>query len=142
MSEDSLCPSAEALTKTLQTHFPGRNVPTITYAITGHIRLEYDCSAKALRPGGFISGPTQMGIADTVGLMGVFSHTGLSQPAFTTNLNIDFLRPAVGEKLLAEGRVARFGRTLCVINVTLRGSAMEKPCAQAVVTYATGTSVG
>lgn len=142
MSDQSRCPTPEQLTQMMEKHFPGRNTPRITQATTGYITLEYDCSAMALRPGGFISGPTQMAIADTVGLMGVFSHTGLSQPAFTTNLNIDFLRPAVGEKLLAEGRVARFGRTLCVINVTMRGSAMEKPSAQAVVTYATGSGAG
>lgn len=136
---EKACPTPEQLSQILQAHFPGRNTPTITQAETGLIKLEYDCSAKAMRPGGFISGPTQMGIADTVGLMGVFTYTGLGAPAFTTSLNIDFLRPAKGRKLFAEGKVARFGRTLCITNVTLRGSDMEKPSAQAVVTYATGS---
>ena len=133
------CPSADAMTAFLSENFKGANHPRITHAETGHVTLELPCGAADLRPGGFISGPTMMAMADTCGLMGVFSHTGLTQPAFTTSLSIDFLRPAKGERLLAEAHVIKFGRTLSVINVTMRGSDQDKPSAQAVVTYATAT---
>jgi uncharacterized protein (TIGR00369 family) len=107
---------------------------------TGRLTLRFECGPDERRPGGFISGPTMMTLADTCGLIGVFSHTGLTVPAFTTSLSIDFLRPGVGDALLAEARVAKFGRTLSTINVEMRGADQEKPCAQAVVNFATGTA--
>lgn len=125
------------MTAFLRTHFPGVNCPDITFAETGHVKLVLPCGDAEKRPGGFISGPTLMSLADTAGLMGVFSHTGMTAAAFTTSLSIDFLRPAQGERLIAEGRVAKFGRTLSIINVTMRSEQSDKPCAQAVVTYAT-----
>lgn len=131
------CPTAEEMSAFLRANFEGANHPRITQAQAGKIDLELDCGPAELRPGGFISGPTMMAIADTAGLMGVFSHTGMTAPSFTTSLSIDFLRPAKGDRLLAKADVARFGRTLSVINVVLRGSDNKRPAAQAVVTYAT-----
>lgn len=137
----TLCPSAEVMTGFLRDNFDGQNFPTVTHAQTGEISLSLNCTAEELRPGGFISGPTLMALADTAGLMGVFSHTGMTLAAFTTSLSIDFLHAAKGKTLLAEAKVARFGRTLCVTNVALRVEGMDKPCAQAVVTYATPKTV-
>lgn len=142
MTTPALCPTPEAMTAFLQANFDGANYPVITESETGRIALELPCGPAELRPGGFISGPTMMAIADTAGLMGVFSHTGMTAPAFTTALSIDFLRPAKGARLLAWAEVIKFGRTLSVINVTLRGSENDKPSAQAVVTYATGAKAG
>lgn len=138
MSQQTACPTADAMTAFLKANFDGLNHPVITEAETGRIALELVCGPSELRPGGFISGPTMMAIADTAGLMGVFSQTGMTAPAFTTALSIDFLRPARGGTLYARAEVVKFGRTLSVINVSLRGSDNDKPSAQAVVTYATG----
>lgn len=133
------CPRPEQMTAFLQDNFKGLNHPVITQAETGRVSLHLTCGPSELRPGGFISGPTMMTLADTAGLMGVFSHTGMTTPAFTTSLSIDFLRPGQGERLIATANVVKFGRTLSIINVTLKGSDMHKHCAQAVVTYATTT---
>ncbi|GLQ20982.1 PaaI family thioesterase [Algimonas porphyrae] len=142
MGAATACPSADAMTAFLKANFDGPNHPLITEAETGRVALTLSCGPAELRPGGFISGPTMMAIADTAGLMGVFSHTGMTAPAFTTALSIDFLRPAKGQQLHAWADVVKFGRTLSVINVTLRGSDNDKPSAQAVVTYATGAKAG
>jgi uncharacterized protein (TIGR00369 family) len=128
------------MTAFIKKHFSAANHPLITHVAQGHVKLRLDCTAAERRPGGFISGPTMMAMADTAGLMGVFSHTGMTAPAFTTALSIDFLRTASGISLLADAKVVKFGRMLSIINVSLRGSDSDKISAQAVVTYA--TSVG
>ena len=45
-----------------------------------------------LRPGGTISGPTMMELADFAMYVAVFSAVGPQPLAVTTNLNINFLR--------------------------------------------------
>ncbi|MEL6686615.1 MAG: PaaI family thioesterase [Pseudomonadota bacterium] len=134
------CPTPEAVMGLLQQHFPLADQLEILHLETGKLSLRVACGSYARRPGGFIAGPMMMMVADTCGLIGVFSHTGLTVPAFTTSLSIDFLRPGIGDYLLADARVAKFGRTLSTINVEMRGSDQEKPCAQAVVNFATGSA--
>lgn len=136
----SVCPTPEEVLALLRQHFEMADQLEILALETGKVNLRVACGPAERRPGGFISGPTMMMVADTCGLLGVFSHTGLTVPAFTTSLSIDFLRPGVGDYLLANARVVKFGRTLSTINVELRGSDQEKPCAQAVVNFATGTA--
>ena len=63
-------------------------------------RWEYDPSQ--LRPGGYISGPTQFTLADTAIWFAVFTVIGISPMAVTTDLSISFLRPATGSDLWAE----------------------------------------
>ena len=55
-----------------------------------------------LRPGGFISGPTQFALADAALWYVVFAAIGRIEPmALTSELSIRFLRPAVGDVLWA-----------------------------------------
>ncbi|NRA31132.1 MAG: PaaI family thioesterase, partial [Parvularculaceae bacterium] len=86
-------------------------------------------------PGGFISGPTQMGLADHAAYLAVFTEAGITPMALTSNLNINFLRPCQGEWLEAEADVLKYGRSGVVIEVSLRGDKNTKPSAHATVTY-------
>ncbi len=71
------------------------------YAIT---RLDVDESH--IRPGGFISGPTQFAAADAVLWYATFAALGrIEQMALTSELSIRFLRPAVGEVLWARADI-------------------------------------
>jgi len=72
-------------------------------------RWTYD--PATLRPGGFISGPTQFALADTAFWFLTFTVLGLAPMAVTSELTISFLRPAVGGDLLARAELLRAGKT-------------------------------
>ena len=98
------------------------------------LRLEAD--ETHLRPGGYISGPTQMSLADSAAYMAIMTLTGLEPMTVTSNLNINFLRPCIGPVVLAEGRIMKIGQALAVIDVDIRIEGAEKPASHAIVTYA------
>lgn len=98
------------------------------------LRLEAD--ETHLRPGGYISGPTQMSLADSVAYMAIMTLTGLEPMTVTSNLSINFLRPCIGPVVLAEGKVMKIGQALAVIDVDIRIEGAEKPASHAIVTYA------
>ncbi len=56
----------------------------------GRVRQAY--SASSVRPGGTISGPTMMALADFAMYVAVLAAIGPVPLAVTTNLNINFLR--------------------------------------------------
>lgn len=64
-----------------------------------------------LRPGGFISGPTQFGLADAALWYLTFAAIGRIEPmALTSELSIRYLRPAIGEVLWARATLEAAGR--------------------------------
>ena len=67
-------------------------------------------SEQMLRPGGTISGPTLMALADCAMYVVLLSAIGPVGLAVTTNLNINFLRKgAPGEDVLAAARLLKLG---------------------------------
>jgi uncharacterized protein (TIGR00369 family) len=93
--------------------------------------------AAELRPGGFISGPTQFGLADAALWYLVFAVTGRIEPmALTSELSIRFLRPAVGEVLWARATVDSAGRRNIVGTVRIwSDDRPHEPTAVAQGTY-------
>ena len=89
-----------------------------------------------LRPGGYISGPTQMSLVDTVAYMAVMTLTGHEPMTVTSNLNINFLRPCIGPVVVADARVMKIGQALAVMDVDVRIEGAEKAASHAIVTYA------
>ena len=76
------------------------------------VRAPY--SNEFLRPGGTISGPIMMGLADFSMYAAVLTRVGIVESALTTNLNINFLyRPQPGD-LLAKARLIKLGKHLAV----------------------------
>ncbi|MBC8267549.1 MAG: PaaI family thioesterase [Rhodospirillaceae bacterium] len=95
--------------------------------------LPYDGSM--LRPGGTISGPSMMMLADAAMYAVVLSMIGPVALAVTTNFNINFLRkPAPGD-ISAEGKIIKLGKRLAVIQVTLFSVNDEEPVAHSTGTY-------
>jgi acyl-coenzyme A thioesterase PaaI-like protein len=73
-----------------------------------------------LRPGGFISGPTQFGLADAALWYLTFGAVGRIEPmALTSELSVRFLRPAIGEVLWARATLEAAGRRNVVGTVHL-----------------------
>lgn len=117
--------------------FPGRgdqNRVMVMEPGRAVIRLEAD--ETHLRPGGYISGPTQMSMADTAAYMAIMTLTGLEPMTVTSNLNINFLRPCIGKAVLAEGKILKIGQALAIIEVDIRIEGAEKAASHAIVTYA------
>jgi uncharacterized protein (TIGR00369 family) len=89
-----------------------------------------------LRPGGFISGPTQFAIADSAFWFLVSGALGRVEPmALTSELSIRFLRPAVGDEIFAEATLDRLGRRAVVATVRAWTDDPTRPCAVAQGTY-------
>lgn len=89
-----------------------------------------------LRPGGYISGPTQMSLVDSAAYFAVMTETGLEPMAVTSNLNINFLRPCIGAVVLADAKLLKIGTALAVIEVDVRIEGSAKAASHAIVTYA------
>ncbi len=88
-----------------------------------------------LRPGGTISGPVMMGLADYALYAAILSRIGRVEQAVTTNLNANFLRrPAPGD-LLAEASVIKLGKRLAVGEVELYVDGDEEMVAHVTSTY-------
>lgn len=89
-----------------------------------------------LRPGGYVSGPTQMAMADMVAYMVIMTRLGVQPMAVTSNLNINFLRPCVGETVIAEGQLMKLGRSIAIVEVDIRIQENAAAASHAIVTYA------
>jgi len=119
-------------------HFKGEKgtLPKIALAELGHVIMKAPMSERNMRPGGFISGPTQMFLADHIAYAVIFTQIGITPMIFTSNLNIDFLRPLKGESVMVEGKMIKLGRSLALIAVDIWGDNSEKISSRATVTYA------
>ncbi len=78
-----------------------------------------------LRPGGTVSGPVMMGLADAAAYALVLAKIGAVELAVTTNLNINFLlKPQPGD-VLARARMLKLGKRLAVAEVNLYSAAAD-----------------
>lgn len=129
--------SAEELERFLYSHFPDTEHRDFTVErvddMYAKVRLKYD--AKHLRPGGTISGPALMTLADTAMYMALLGMIGPVALAVTTNLNINFLRKPEQRDVIAEARLLKLGKRLAVGVVTMYSEGDAEPVAHATVTY-------
>jgi len=88
-----------------------------------------------IRPGGTISGPTLMALADFTMYVAVLAAIGPVPLAVTTNLNINFLRKPAPRDLLAAARLMKLGKRLAVGEVALRSDGMDDIVAHVTSTY-------
>ena len=104
----------------------------------GYAVARYDVDQTALRPGGFISGPAQFGLADAALWYLVFAAIGRIEPmALTSELSIRYLRPAQGSVLWARATLESAGRRNVVGTVHVWcDDRVDKPTATAQGTYA------
>ncbi len=138
-SADQLRMDAAALDAFLDAAFPGSSNDrrgTVTHAAPGEVRLELASRDHHLRPGGLVSGPTQMALADTAAYAMVLAHIGPVAMAVTSALSYHFLRPCLPGTIAAEARLLRLGKRLAVVEVRLFSGDDPRPAGQATVTYA------
>lgn len=97
-------------------------------------RMRLDYHERHLRPGGTVSGPSMMALADYALYAAILANIGPVALAVTTSLNVNFLRRPGPAALVAECRLMKLGRRLAVGEVAIRSTSAE-----ALVAHATGT---
>lgn len=88
-----------------------------------------------LRPGGTVSGPVLMGLADLAMYALVLSEIGRVELAVTTNLNCNFLRRPRPADVIARGRMLKLGSRLAVGEVALYSEGDPEMVAHVTATY-------
>ena len=131
--------SAEEIAKLLHAEFPQAFYPgcghTIERVDHGDVRVRWTFEEASLRPGGTVSGPTMMELADFAMYVAVFSAIGPQPLAVTTNLNINFLRKPTRADLLADAHLMKVGKRLAVGEVTIYSEGTAEPVAHVTATY-------
>lgn len=102
----------------------------------GRVRMTLPDAALSLRPGGIVSGPTQMALADRAAYAVILAHIGPVAMAVTSNLNISFLRAVEARAVRADAVLLKLGKRLATVDVRLWQDDESKVLAQATVTYA------
>ena len=109
--------------------------PEIEHLKAGEAIVRMPFKPDFIRPGGTISGPAMMGLADFTMYVVVMSLVGRVELAVTTNLNINFLRKPAQKDMLAHGRILKLGKRLAVLEVTLTSADSDEPVAHVTGTY-------
>lgn len=121
----------------LASAFPDSRVPQlVTKADADGVEVRWPVEAIQLRPGGTVSGPTLMTLADTVSYVAVVSQIGPEFLTVTSHLAIDFLRKAPPASLRGTGEVIKLGRRQALVAVRIYSEANDELVAHAMVTYA------
>jgi uncharacterized protein (TIGR00369 family) len=131
--------SAEEIAALLEKEFPQAFFPGCGLSLEnighGDVRVRRAYHEDHLRPGGTISGPTMMELADFAMYVAVFSALGPQPLAVTINLNINFLRKPAPADLIAHARLMKVGKRLAVGEVSLYSAGMDEPVAHVTSTY-------
>lgn len=99
-------------------------------------RVRVPIKEQHLRPGGTVSGPTMMTLADTATYLAILAEIGPVVLAVTTNLTINFMRkPASNRDVIGEAQLLKLGRRLAVAEVRIYSESESELVAHATCTY-------
>ena len=137
MSEQSSKVSLEEFNKILVEELPwavdtGMSLESI---YNGFATMKLPYHHRSTRPGGSISGPHMMMLADACMYSVVLSMIGKVKLAVTTNFNINFLRKPIESDLIAEGRIIKMGKRLAIMEVSIYAGEDNNLVAHATGTY-------
>ena len=98
--------------------------------------LSHEIGINELRPGGTVSGPVLMSVADVAIYVAILGKIGIVPLTVTTSLTINFLRkPSAEARIIAECTLLKVGRTLIVGEVSLYSEGSKDLVAHVVGTY-------
>lgn len=99
--------------------------------------IRHEIGIHELRPGGTVSGPVLMMVADVALYVAIFGEIGIVPLAVTTNLTINFMRkPAADRAIVGVCKLLKLGKSLAVGEVSLYSEGIAEPVAHIVGTYA------
>lgn len=120
----------------LKAEFP-QNTCTVDAVGDKTATIRMPIGINELRPGGTVSGPVMMAVADVALYVAILGTIGIVPLTVTTNLSINFLRkPAADKAILGVCKLMKVGKSLAVGEVTLYSEGVSDPVAHAVGTYA------
>ena len=139
MTEQQL--SAEEIAEFLNEVFPGAMENfKIEEVAPMRARIRMPFQTRQLRPGGTISGPSLMALADTGLWVALLAMIGRVPLSVTSHLDIDFLRKPAPADVIAHTTLLKLGKRLAVGDVLMYSDGEQMPCARASVTYAIPSS--
>ena len=100
----------------------------------GLVRLPF--RPDLLRPGGTVSGPALMGLADVAMWVALLGVTGGRDESVTSTVTVNFLRPFAPGPVLAEARLLKRGKRMVFGEVLLRAEAGEEVSAHVTTSWA------
>lgn len=131
--------TVEEITAFLDETFPQINFGGRAYFIEnvgpGSATVRLKAVERHLRPGGTVSGPSMMEMADLAAYVAILAHLGPVALAVTTNLTINFLRKPSPGQLICDCRLLKLGRRLAVADCAIHPQDSIDPVAQAMATY-------
>jgi uncharacterized protein (TIGR00369 family) len=88
-----------------------------------------------LRPGGMVSGPALMGLADVAMWAALLGVTGGRDESVTSTMTVNFLRPFAPGPVLAGARLLKRGKRMVFGEVLLRAEASEAVSAHVTTSW-------
>ena len=126
----------EALATFPAAEFP-QNKCTIEAVGQNSATVRHPVGVAELRPGGTVSGPVMVFVADVALYVAILGRIGIVPLAVTTSLTINFLRkPSADADILGVCTLLKVGRTLAIGEVSIFSEGNPDPVAHAVGTYA------
>jgi len=136
MADDPVMTAAE-ITTFIRDAFPGGEPPHVMEEVSpGRTVMRLPAERTMLRPGGTISGPTLMALADSAAWAATLAEIGPVALSVTSHLSIHFLRKPPPGDLVATTEMLRRGRRQAVVEVRITSGDEPEPVASATVTYA------
>ena len=130
-------PTQAELAAFLQAEFPQNRCTLEELDADGSVVVAHPVGDSELRPGGTVSGPVMMTLADVALYIAILARVGIVPLAVTTNLSINFLRkPRADRRVVARCRLMKLGKTLAVGEVWIFSEGEDEPVAHATGTYA------
>jgi len=135
---------ASAVTVDQVTAFIAENLPFVTEmnivcdsVAYGQTVMRFEHNERWIRPGGIVSGPVLMTLADVAIYIGIATMVGFVPMAVTNELKTNFLRPAQNQDLLARGTILKLGRKVAYGSIDL----YEPSDPSRMIGHATGSYV-
>lgn len=129
-------PTKSELSEFLQRDFPQTKC-TIEEVGKSSATVKHPVGPAELRPGGTVSGPVLMAVADVALYIAILGEIGIVPLTVTTSLTINFLRkPEQSRDVVGVCKLIKVGRSLAVGEVAIYSEGVDQMVAHAVGTYA------
>ena len=128
-------PTQDELARFLLKEFPQTKCTVEAVGDRG-ATVRHEVGVDELRPGGTVSGPVLMAVADVALYVAILGEIGIEPLTVTTSLTINFLRkPSASSAVVGVCKLMKLGRSLAVGEVWLHSEGDGQPVAHVVGTY-------
>jgi acyl-coenzyme A thioesterase PaaI-like protein len=128
-------PTKTAISEFLKKEFPQTKC-TVVAVGDKSATIRHEIGVGELRPGGTVSGPVLMTVADVALYVAILGEIGIVPLTVTTSLTINFMRkPASDKAIVGVCKLLKLGKSLAVGEVSLYSEGVEEPVAHVVGTY-------